>query len=160
MLLPLQKPGKTEGKVENLRPIILLSQLRKVLAIVMLRRIFEKLDAEIPISQCAYRPGRSTTENMFTFKILAEKAMTATNYDINLILFDMSKAFDNVRRDILLDDLRKIVNEDELHILKILLKEVIVQVRNGRTIGDEFSTNIGVSFHKETASAQSYSHCI
>ena len=39
LLTPLQKPGKPKGPPENLRPIILLSILRKILAICVIRRI-------------------------------------------------------------------------------------------------------------------------
>ena len=39
LLRPLQKPGKKKGPAENLRPIILLSVLRKILTIAMLDRM-------------------------------------------------------------------------------------------------------------------------
>ena len=48
VLVPLQKPGKPKGPVENLRPIILLSVLQKILAICMLERINDKIDDNIP----------------------------------------------------------------------------------------------------------------
>ena len=40
LLNPLQKPNKAKGPAENLRPIILLSVLRKTLAITMINRIW------------------------------------------------------------------------------------------------------------------------
>ena len=73
VLVPLPKPGKPQGPPANLRPIILLSILRKILAICMSKRIQEKIENRIPLSQTAYRAGRSTTEHVFTCKILAEK---------------------------------------------------------------------------------------
>ena len=73
ILVLLQKPGKKAGLSENLRPIILLSVIRKILAICMIRRISGKIEQKIPVTQVAYRPGRSTTELIFAFKILAEK---------------------------------------------------------------------------------------
>ena len=42
ILIPLQKPGKLRGPVVNLCPIILLSTIRKILAVVMMGRIGEK----------------------------------------------------------------------------------------------------------------------
>ena len=42
----------------------------KILAIIMLDRIYEKIDSEIPVTQVAYRSGRGITENVFTIKIL------------------------------------------------------------------------------------------
>ena len=47
LLTPLQKPGKEKGPPENLRPVILLSTLRKILAICVIRRIRSKIDANI-----------------------------------------------------------------------------------------------------------------
>ena len=144
ILILLHKPGKEKGKVENVRPIILLNMIRKILAIIMINRIYDKLDSEIPATQAAYRPGRSTTENVFTMKILAEKALTSSNYEIEIMLLDMSKAFDSVNRTILMEDLKSIVDEDELHILKILIEDVKIRVRNGNETGDEFKTNKGI----------------
>ena len=70
----LQKPVKPKQPVQNLCPITLLSMIRKVLAVCMKKRIVDKLDAEIPPSQEAYRAGRSTTEHVFAAKVLVEKA--------------------------------------------------------------------------------------
>ena len=144
ILVPLPKPNKKKGPVENLRPIILLSILRKILAICMLRRIHDKLNETIPVSQAAYRFGRSTTEHVFSVKSLAEKAITSKSYEITLLLLDMSKAFDTVKRNTLFEDLGKIVDNDELHMLKILIKDVELQVRCGQQLGEKFKTNIGV----------------
>ena len=41
LLCPLQKPGKKKGPPPNLRPIILLSVIRKILTISMLERIWK-----------------------------------------------------------------------------------------------------------------------
>ena len=65
VITAIQKPGKTKGPIENLRPITLLSMLRKILAICLKKRIITKIDTEIPPSQAAYRQGRSTTEHVF-----------------------------------------------------------------------------------------------
>ena len=60
-LKPLQKPNKVKSPPSNLRPIILLSSLRKILAACIPNRIKDRLTVEIPPSQAAYRPNRSTT---------------------------------------------------------------------------------------------------
>ena len=39
IITPLQKPGKPKGPIQNLRPITLLSMIRKVLAVCMKKRI-------------------------------------------------------------------------------------------------------------------------
>ena len=142
IITALQKPRKKKGPIENLRPITLLSVLRKILATCMMKRIGEKINKEIPISQAAYCKGRSTTEHVFACKIVAEKAATSTNFEIHYLLLDMSKAFDSIIRSELVKDLQKILNKDELNMIKILLgTELIVQV--GKSRSSIFKTDTG-----------------
>ena len=110
----------------------------------MLRRCLDKFKDKIPISQAAYQSGRSTTEHVFTLKILAEKAITSEDYNITLLLLDMSKAFDTVRRRVLFDVMEEILDHDELHIIKILVEDVSLRVRINNNIGQPIHTNIGV----------------
>ncbi len=58
-------------------------------------------------------------------------------------MLDMSKAFETVERNTLYDDLAEIVEPDELIMMNILLKDVVIQIRCGTTIGEEIQTNIG-----------------
>ena len=143
VITAIQKPGKPKGPIENLRPITLLSMLRKILAICMKIRIINRLGAEIPPSQAAYRAGRSTTEHVFATKILAEKAITSQNYTIHLLMLDMSKAFDTVDRNILQNDLAKILNQDELHLISIMMNTKL-QVRCGTSVSETFKTDTGI----------------
>jgi|GEM_PF-4699558 len=144
ILVPLSKPNKKKGPVENTRPIILLSMIRKITAIIMLKRIHSKVDNYISINQAAYRKGRSATELVSVMKNLAEKAITSTEYKINFLMLDMSKAFDSVNRNTLLQDLKNYIQPDELHIISILLHDVDLTVRCGKTKGEKFSTNKGI----------------
>ena len=144
LLTPLQKPGKEKGPPENLRPVILLSTLRKILAICVIRRIREKIDEHVlPVTQTAYSAGRSTTELVFTFKTLAEKAISSCDYEINLLLLDMSKAFDTIQRGTLIKDLQGIIDDDELHLIVLLLDKVNFSVKLEGKKGKSFLTNIG-----------------
>ena len=119
IITPIQKPRKPKGSVQDLRPIMLLSMIRKVLAICIKKRIVDKLDAEIPPSQAAYRAGRSTTEHVFAAKVSVEKAVTSANYPIYLLMLDMSKAFDTLNRSTLMQELAKVLDPDELHIINV-----------------------------------------
>ena len=109
----------------------------------MRERSIECIDKTIPNTQAAYRKGRSTTEHVFAAKILAEKAISSVDYTIHILLLDMSKAFDTVDRKLLMDDFSKIVEEDELHMLNIMLN-VQLAVRCGSVISDFFTTDVGV----------------
>ena len=93
LLHPVPKPGKKKGPPENLRPIILLSILRKILTIALLNRIWDRLSYKIPKSQAAYQKGRGTTEQVLSLKILIDKALISSDYNLYLLLIDMSKAF-------------------------------------------------------------------
>ena len=144
ILTPLQKPGKKKGPCSNLRPIILLSIIRKILAIAMCRRISDRLIQNIPKSQAAYQGGRGTTEQVFAMRTMAEKAIAAKDYKTHILMMDMSKAFDTVNRSKLMLDLILILDEDEIHMIKILITDVELKVKVGGTIGNGFKTNTGV----------------
>ena len=77
IITPLQKPGKKRGPAENLRPIILLSILRKILSIIMMKRMKTRIQNVIPKCQAAYQSGRSTTEQTFAMKVAAERTITS-----------------------------------------------------------------------------------
>ena len=143
IICALQKPGKTKGPLDHLRPIILLSMLRKILAICLKDRTIERIDRRIPPSQAAYRSGRSTTEHVFAAKVLCEKAITSADFTIYLLLLDMSKAFDTVNRQLLLEDLSNTLEKDEVHLIKILLG-IELSVRCGNETSDFFETDTGV----------------
>ena len=143
-LTPLQKPGKPKGPPENLRPVILSSTLRKILAICLIKRISKRLHEKIiPVTQTAYTSNRSTTELVFTFKVLAEKAITSIGYETNLLLLDMSKAFDTIKRDLLIEDLKEVLNNDEIHLVALLLENVELCVKLENLLGSAFKTSIG-----------------
>ena len=57
---------------------------------------------------------------------------------------DMSKAFDTISRNTLMDDIRRIVEPDDLHLIKILVEQVELSVKCGQTTGTPFTTDTGV----------------
>ena len=99
LIIQIQKPGKQKGIVENIRPVSLLSILQKLFANCFIKRISDKIDSMIHLSQAAYIKGRSTAEHVFAMKILCEKAITSCNYSTHILLLDMTKAFDTINRE-------------------------------------------------------------
>ena len=97
------------------------------------------------IAQAAYQIYRSRTEQMSTLKLLIDKALTYQDYDLYILLTDMSKAFDMVKRDILIEDLKEFLDDDELHIVKLLIENVKYKIKVGQTIGEEFETTLGIA---------------
>ena len=117
-LKALQKPGKPKDPKSNLQPIIPLSILRKILAVCVMKRINLSLDSAIPISQEAYCKNRSITEHVFATKLI-ERKTSLTDEIVYLILLDMSKAVESIKRNTLTEDLNNILNQDELHLIRI-----------------------------------------
>ena len=85
LLTPLQKPGFRK----NLRPIVLLSVIKKILAICLIKRCWSKLKSQIPPAQAAYLPGRSTAEHALTIKQVVEKTMQLSKYKTYILMLDM-----------------------------------------------------------------------
>ena len=153
ILRALQKPGKPKGPTSNLRPIILLSVLRKILAVCAMKRINSRLDSAIPMSQAAYRKNRSTTEHVFATKLIIERTIS-TDETVYLFLLDMSKAFDSIQRNTLIEDLKNVLNQDELHLIRILL-DVKVAAQFGNYKSRFFSTDTGAP-QEDCASASEF----
>ena len=55
----------------------------------------------------------------------------------------MSKAFDTIKRDLLMEDLKEVLDDDELHMFYLLLKDVQIQVQIDKHTGENITTNIG-----------------
>ena len=144
LLHTIPKTGKKKGPPENLRPIILLSILRKILTIALLEIIWDRLAKNIPKSQAAYQRGRGTTEQVLALKILIDKAITSTDYNLYILLLDMSKAFDTVNRKQLMSDLQKTLDPDEPHLLSILKNRPHLSVTVDGDSGDFFPTYVGI----------------
>ena len=98
ILVPLQKSGKPRGPASNLRPIILLSMLRKILAVFIMDRAGSRLDHKTPITQAAYKKEIPTTEHVFAAKMAIERTTNTRNETLHLVLLDISKAFDSIKK--------------------------------------------------------------
>ena len=144
ILRALQKAGKQAGPLANLRPIVLLTLLRKVLSLVVLRRIRDKVDIYLSASQAGFRRGRSTSDIIWAYRWLAGKA---TRYQKVLFILglDMSRAFDTINRAKLMRILREDVklDEDALRLIQSLLADTNLKVKLGQFLSSAFQTTIG-----------------
>ena len=104
----------------------------KTISNLLFRRISDEIYSMIPLSQAPYRKGRSAAEHVFAMKILCEKAITSCDYSTHILLLDMTKAFGTINREHLCRLLSDILDPDELSTMNILLKDVILQVKNKR----------------------------
>ena len=112
------------------------SVLIKILATIVVGRTFGRLSKFLSIFQAAYSPGLSTTALVFTFEILAERAICAQN---TLYLPMLA----HHRSRILLQDLNEILESDELHLTSLHLNDVKLQVKYNGVPGNIFTPDIG-----------------
>ena len=91
-------------KLENYRPISLLSQLYKLFMKVITKRIDNKLDFYQPIEQAGFRSGFSTNDHLQVMRSLIEKC-NEYKIEIALAFVDYEKAFDSVETWSILDSL-------------------------------------------------------
>ena len=114
----------------------MLSILRKILAIHMIERIQGKLEIEYHYHR-QHIEQEEVKLNMSSLKILAE------NYETTILLLDMSKAL-TLFKENLMELFETILDLDETHIMKIILKDVKLSVKIGKEFGEKITTNIGV----------------
>ena len=140
------------------------------MTICLMERTWNRLKDHIPPDQAAYQPGRGTTKQVFSIKLLAEKAIVSEDYHIHLLLLDMSKAFDihlllldmakafdihlllldmakafaTVNRKILFEELENVLEDDELHLISVITSRPQFKVKVGNTEGEEFETFVGI----------------
>ena len=105
-----------------------------------MRRTWNSLKTRIPIDQADYREGRHTTEQVVSIKLLAEKAITSSDYKVHILLLDPSEAHDTVNRNQLFETLEGILLPGEIQLLHILTNDVYLKGRVGAVYGQEFST--------------------
>ena len=143
VLIAIPKPGKPKRPPKNLRPITLLNTLRKVLSLITLDRIRPSIEKYLSHSQSGFRPERSTSDVVWTHRWLAAKTVTE-NINIKITGIDMSAAIDTIDRDILLQILKNIVEEDELRLNQCLLSNTRINTRiNNADINAPFTSNVG-----------------
>ena len=74
---------------------------------------------------------------------MAAKALKY-KWKVHILGIDLSKAFDTVNREKLVEVLKTFVGEDELKLIQLLLAGTNNQIRLDGMLGDVFSTTTGV----------------
>ena len=125
-----------------MRPIVLLSALRKILSLIVLSRILTKVDNFLSPSQSGFRRGRSTADVVIGCIWLCAKAQRQ-RVTIEFICIDLSRAFDTIRRDKLLEVLQSFLHEPELRMIRSLLAATSLEPRLSTGDCHAFASTIG-----------------
>lgn len=142
VVVAIPKPGKSP-EVGNLRPITLLNTIRKLLSLVILNRIRRIVEEYLDQSQCGFRQNRGTGDAVWAHKFMVAKAIKY-KWKVHILGIDLSKAFDTVNREKLVQVLQTFVGTDELKLIELLLADTNNQIRLDGMLGDVFSTATGV----------------
>ena len=143
-LVTLQKPGKPAGPVKNIRPIVLLPLLRKLLSLIILERIRKPVNEFLSPSHSGFRSGRSCADVVWAHRWLIAKTLRY-KVVVNILGIDMSRAFDTIDRAKLLLILESIkgLSEDDRKLIRIMLSNTSLQVQFNNVLTAPFSSNIG-----------------
>ena len=142
-LVPLFKK-KDRRVCDNYRGISLLSVPGKVLALILLERLHPIIDPQLMETQCGFRKGRGTVDQLWVIRQVAERA---TEYRTPLLLcfVDLAKAYDSVNRQALIAILKEYrVPQQLARIVEELHTDTRCQIRTAGGTSEEFDVNTGV----------------
>ncbi|KAL6469074.1 hypothetical protein MHYP_G00225980 [Metynnis hypsauchen] len=96
IMITIPKPNKPPGPPANLRPIVLLNSIRKILSIIALHRIRDKVDRFTGPNQSGFKRGRSCADIVWAQRMLVSVVMMR-KWNLYKMGIDMSKAFDTIK---------------------------------------------------------------
>jgi hypothetical protein len=100
-LLPILKQGKQPEQNNSYRPISLGSTVGKVLMTIMLRRLTPMIEDTVGDYQHGFRQSRSTTDAIFTYRILCDRFRQKRDGTLHACFIDLTQAFDRISWELL-----------------------------------------------------------
>lgn len=97
IVLPIYKGKGDTGDCGNYRGIALLDHIAKVYERILERRLRGVIEIQLGEEQYGYRKGRSTSDLLFSLRIVLEKSWEF-NKTVYIAFLDLRKAFDSVPR--------------------------------------------------------------
>ena len=140
-LFCLNKP-KGLPTVKNLRPITLMSVIRKVMELIILHQIYPSVDAYISPNQSARRK-RSTADIIWTYQYQTAFA-ERYNKIVHILGIDLTKAFDTVDRNLLIAVLTPVIPVSSMAMLRYLMADTSLTVKLGSQPSQPFDTTHGI----------------
>ena len=141
LIASIPKP-KFKGNPKDLRPVTLLTIIRKILSNIVQKRISPKVNKYLSTSQHAYREGKSTSDIIWCFRWLAAK-MQVVKGRIFVTGIDMTSAFDTIKRSNLIEILATFLDVDEIRMIRVLLSNTSLELKMKDTVTKMFKSNIG-----------------
>ena len=112
--------------------------------IILLNRLKQQVEKIIADEQAGFRPGRSTTEQIFNLRILCEKRLQHKQ-DLYHVFIDFKEAFDRVWHAALWATTGHFnINANLITMIQNLYEKSTTAVYLNNSIGDWFRTTVGV----------------
>jgi len=146
VIVPIFKKGD-QDRAENYRGISLLGTAYKIYAEILRRRIEEEVERlrMLPESQCGFRKGRGTIDNIFILNHLIQREGMKEEKKIFATFIDLRAAFDNVEREKLWELMeRKGIDGKLVGRLRRMYEDTWSTVRTEDGLTEHFSTRKGV----------------
>lgn len=143
ILCPIHKKGD-KAVCSNYRGICLLNTTYKILSHVVLERLKPYVERRIGNYQAGFRKGKSTSDQIFSMRQIAEKAREY-GIDIHNIFVDYKQAYDSVRHKTVKRALDLFEIPQKLKKLTLLtIKEVQYKIRVGGEETQPINSNVGL----------------
>ena len=106
---------------------------------IVLKRIEEKVDILTGSTQAGYKCGRSCAGDLLWAERMLISVVTRKHFEYHKMGIDMSRAFDTIKRQTIIDLLAKAgCTDDDLRLVRLLLANTMLKVRVG-VVGGELS---------------------
>lgn len=143
IIVPIYKK-KDKLDCNNYRGVSLLCHISKVFTQILLQRMRARTDEILSEEQAGFRANRSTVDQIFTLRQLAEK-YTEMNRGLYIGYIDFKKAFDSIWRKGLWRVLRNLGFPEKLvRLLENMYEGTFSAVRSKGELSDWFETTVGV----------------
>ena len=144
IIITLPKKGDLT-RCENHRTISLIPHASKVLLEVIRTRLKPFIETQMSEEQAGFRPNRSTIEQIFVWRQLAERYLEVQSREIVNVFIDFKKAFDRVWHQGMFRILEHYnIPTKLLNLIKSLYSQAVSAVRVGTDISGWFRQAVGV----------------
>ena len=143
VIICLFKKGD-RNKCENYRTISLINHSSKVLLDILRQRLRPHVDRVLSQEQAGFRRGRSTLEQIFSLRHLAEKYLEVQDSRLVQAFIDYKKAFDRVWHEALFHVLDHYGIPPKIrNLISTLYNHAVSAVRQDDGVGEWFRTSVG-----------------
>ena len=145
MIRILYKGKGDTSDPNSFRGIALENNLLKLLTRLLAKRLTNEIDYKIPDEQFGFRPGRNTLQAVQNLIGDIENTLRFPQAKFYAIFIDYSKAFDTLKRSIILSKLEALTKDKETAVLiHNILVQNIVLLSDTITISQEITQTNGV----------------